>query len=113
LNSILRLAIASELVNCGFAPETVGTAVREIPESMLIEWAEGLGRAENPNDQIPVLCLIPRRGWRVRRVHEVNALVAKILDYPGTSHEIFILNFPALLDCIIEKLTQLAGAAAG
>jgi DNA-binding transcriptional MerR regulator len=101
---LLRFAIADELVHCGFTPEDVGKAVREIPESRLTswteEWVEGHKRA-----QLPLLVNVHGE-WRVRKLAEVKRLTSRVLsedDWRG----LFILNFPSLLESVVKRMTEL------
>jgi hypothetical protein len=101
---LLRFAIADELVHCGFTPEDVGKAVREIPESMLTfwteEWIEGRKRT-----RLPVLVNI-HGDWRVLKQAEAKKLASGVLtndDWRG----LFILNFPSLLESVVQRITEL------
>ena len=117
LNDILRLAVASELVNCGFTPEAVGRAVREIPESMLSMWPEVLDEpaskidsAEEISEYFPLLVLA-EGDWRVKRVREVKKLLKEAFQYVGDDQGLFILNFPSLLAVIRNQVKRLAEKA--
>lgn len=114
LNDVLRLAVASELVNCGFTPETVGRAVREIPESMLTMWPEVLQEpaskiksAKELSEHFPLLVLA-EGDWRVKKVHEVKKLLKETFEYVGEERGLFILNFPSLLAGVHRQIKRFA-----
>ena len=101
---LLRFAIADELVNCGFTPEDVGEAVREISESMLTSWTEQW-IDEHKRTQLPILVNVHGE-WRVRKQAEVKKLASEVLsndDWRG----LFILNFPSLLESVVQGITEL------
>jgi hypothetical protein len=56
--SIYRLLIANEMVECGFTPEAVGRAIREIPESKLVGQSRSYSNYE-------VLCCQHHSRWSV------------------------------------------------
>jgi len=94
--SVLRMAIAYELVEADFTPEGVGRALREIPESLLTSYDETLGKRP-AREMLPLL--VGERGkWRVRKNKEVKAMLADRFDFldftdaknPGGA---FVLNF--------------------
>lgn len=97
---VLRIAIANELVECGFAPKVVGEAIREIPESvLLLKDMDQLKR-----EALPVL-LCTHGEWRVRKVREVRAQIEKTVD--GDWQGVFILHFPQLVESIAQRMMKL------
>lgn len=98
--NICRLGIALELVNCGFAPEAVGRAVREIPESILIP-------SENPapSDECSILVGISGQ-WKVQSANRVETLIEKHLWFPNEAVKegAFMLNIDGVLEPIFRSL---------
>jgi hypothetical protein len=74
-SSICRLLIANEMVECGFTPEAVGRAIREIPESKLIGRNRGsylsLPKLLRRETNYEVLCQHNSR-WRVMTLEELE-----------------------------------------
>jgi hypothetical protein len=94
LADVLRLAVANELVKCGFTAEAVGRAMREIPESMLTAWWESF---------VPVL-VFAKGSWRVKRAKEVEKLLNETLKNLGSGEQgLFILDFSSLLTMVHER----------
>jgi hypothetical protein len=109
---ICRLAIANELVNCGFTPETVGRAVREIPESLLLESLypyhdDDEEQPEEPEEGPPMLVYMYDT-WKVREGGTFDeALKHHFANFQSVSHGIFILNLWSLVSGVREKLEAL------
>jgi hypothetical protein len=107
-NSVYRLAIANELVNCGFAPESVGRAIREIAESKLSLRPGDTRRPgeakDEPEWELPILTCWRGR-WNVQKQGEIpdesNESIYQLLATEG-GH--FYLNFPVLLKGVSEKM---------
>ena len=97
---VLRIAIANELVECGFAPKVVGAAIREIAESVLL--LKDMGQLKQ--EELPVL-LCTHGEWRVRKVREVRAQIKKTLD--GDGKGVFILHFPELVESTVIRIMEL------
>jgi len=107
VNDILRLAIANELVVYGFTPQTVGRAVREIPESMLIR---GLGQSADPSRPL-LVCTGGEFEWRVRNAPEVKDLLFRTIEGTAKRRGVFALDFITLLKDTVFRMTRLTGLA--
>src|SRR5215472_1763436 len=82
-SDIFRLGIANRLVNFGFTPETVGNAIREIPESALAAYranletrdAHTLGQLKS--NETPLLVRVAGENftgvWRVLKASEIQS----------------------------------------
>ncbi len=105
---ICRIAIANELLNCGFTPEAVGRAVREIPESLLDEtvWPDDTDLGDYDMEQENPMMLVCMHGkWRVRRPSELSSLALdKYVRWNGESTGMFMLNFGSLLSKVATKI---------
>jgi hypothetical protein len=108
VNRILRLAIANELVVYGFTPETVGRAVGEIPESMLIR---GLGQSSAPSRPL-LVCTGGELEWRVRNAPEVKDLLLGTIEGTAKRRGVFALDFINLLKDTVQRMTRLTGLTA-
>jgi len=101
---VLRLAVANELVNCGFSAESVGRAIREIPESTLTKFWEAMLEpvaAGKPREKVleylPFLILSDGQ-WRVNQAKAVKGMVGKALkNVGGGKHGLFILDLVGLV----------------
>jgi len=105
---VCRLAIANELVACGFTPDAVGRAVREIPESMLdgLVWPDD-NEFDEPDmaEEYSVMLIYMRGKWRVRRPVEVSDVpLHKHFGWDGESTGIFLLNVGSLLFKVVSKI---------
>jgi hypothetical protein len=104
---VCRIAIANALVTCGFGPEAVGKAIRELPESLITESyfdapADEELEAE-PYESRPVL--ICRGGeWRLKQAKHVEDLVEEQMESPEAKEGLFILNLLTVLYGLVEKL---------
>jgi hypothetical protein len=109
-NDVLRLAIANELVNCGFTPESVGRGVREIPESHLTDWySPEIADKADGDDEWPYLYALVCTGGKWQE--ELLGKVEEWFKNGGISnnraqHGVFILNFPMLLEDVIKRMNQ-------
>lgn len=105
---ICRLAIANELVNCGFTPEAVGRAVREIPESLLDDpvWPDDSDLDDDDEErEYPMMLVYMRGKWKVRRPGELSALALdKYVEWNSESTGMFMLNFGSLLSKVATKI---------
>ena len=117
---IFRLGIANRLVNFGFTPESVGTAIREIPESTLAPYRANL-EANQPETEgrlktkeTPLLVQLGGKRfvgtWRVMRASEIQREWAKTVKHGGESggavDELFVLNIANVCDSIFEALNR-------
>lgn len=111
---ICRLAIANELVNCGFAPETVGRAVREVPESLLLDalylyYDDEQELMAREDDEGPSMLVYMYDRWKVLEGGTFDDAIKKhYSSFEGVSHGIFILNLWSLLSGVREKLQVIA-----
>lgn len=108
-NDVLRLAIANELVNCGFTPEAVGQAVREIQESRLKNsYAHEIADDENPQPYWYVLTCTGNN-WEVKTLAEVmDDIYQRDFFYNQTDHGFFVLHFPKLLEGVTKKMNEMS-----
>ena len=106
-SDVCRIAIANALVTFGFGPETVGKAIRGIPESALIEPYA----FDNPDDEQeddseqskPVL--VCRGGeWRLKNAGQVEDLVEEQMESLEAKEGLFILNLSNVLLGLVERL---------
>ena len=106
-SDVCRIAIANVLVTCGFGPEAVGKAIRELPESLLTESyfdapADEESEAE-PYESRPVL--ICRGGeWRLKKAKQVEDLVEEQMESPEPKEGLFILNLLTVLYGLVDRL---------
>jgi hypothetical protein len=117
---IFRLGIANQLVNFGFTPESVGAAVREIPESTLAPYTADLqvqaflqGKASSEaqlrSKETPLLVRLGGRlgqGWRVKKASEVRGELGKTVKHGGSSRALFVLNIANVCDSIFSRLER-------
>ncbi len=111
---VLRLAVANELERCGFDPPAIGQAVREIPESLLLEWSgrfveatAAASKGGRPKaDSLPMLCSVAGE-WHVLKAREARATVEKALEFDGDSRAVVVLNLTALFADTIRRTTEL------
>ncbi len=113
---IFRMGIADQLVNFGFTPESVGAAVREIPESVLgpyhanllahdPQYEGKLKRKETP--------LLVKAGgvkfeavWRLVMASKVQSEWIKTVEHGGTRGGLFVLNIANVCDSIFDGLQR-------
>jgi hypothetical protein len=106
---IFRIAIAEHLVACGFTPEAVGSAMVEIPASVLNPY-EALLQAEKPETEghlqakeTPLLFSL-RGFWRVRKASETAQIVKQTLRHTESAKGLFVLNLATFCDQVFSKL---------
>src|SRR5207244_10247856 len=120
---IFRLGIANRLVNFGFTPESVGAAIREIPESTLAPYAATL-EAHSPSSRGQLKTketpLLVRLGggklsgiWRVMKASEVRSEWVKTVKHGGDADDkrsvhdqLFVLNIANVCDSIFDELQR-------
>jgi hypothetical protein len=105
---IFRIGLADQLVGCGFNPETVGRAVREIPESLFrpyqaILYAEGRPEPTLTRNETPLL-VNDNGEWRVRMSTELESILSRTLEHEGSSHGLFVINLANVFDTIFAGL---------
>lgn len=109
-DALLRMAIADELVSCGFGPEAVGNAMDAISERQLTSWTDEIAAsaAEGREPDWRVLpVLVGLRGkWVVEKGKQFEE---RALGYGGECRGTFVLNFPSLLEQVVKKITELEG----
>ena len=104
---VCRIAIANELVTCGFSPEAVGAAVREIPESRLTESYMDADPDEDPEIAWAESqhFLVSEGGkWKMRNADDAGDMVQGQFQNPHAEHGIFILNLAGVLMGLVEIL---------
>ena len=105
-SDVCRIAIANALVTCGFGPDAVGRAIRELPESTLTESfvAEPDDESEpEPEESKPVL--VCRGGeWRLRNAGQLEDLVDEEMENQGAKEGLFILNLSSVLFGLVDSL---------
>ena len=108
---IFRLGIADELVKFGFTPESVGAAIREIPESTLAPYEPFL-RYERPEteghlkaSETPLL--INHGGsWRFLMAKDVQHDWSKTVKHGGGRKGLFVFNIANACDSIFAALER-------
>jgi hypothetical protein len=102
-SDVCRIAIANALVICGFGPEAVGKAIRELPESVLIEDYADLDAEPEPEESKPVL--VCKGGeWRLKNAGQLKYLVDEQMESPEVKDGLFILNLVNVLLGLVERL---------
>lgn len=108
---IFRLGLADHLSKFGFTPESVGQAVREIPESMFTPYAAML-QAHHPESEgklkrkeTPLLVKVGGM-WQVKMATEVQHTFAHISEHGGSSRALFVINLANVFDAIFSRLYQ-------
>jgi len=106
---IFRIAIAEHLVAFGFTAEAVGSAIREIPDSMLGPYEKML-QMENPETEghlpakeTPLLVSV-RGAWQVRKASQIGQTVKKTLGHTESADGLFVLNLATFCDRVFKKL---------
>lgn len=106
---IFRIAIAEHLVACGFTAEAVGSAILEIPDSLLGPYGEML-RMEKPETEgrlsqkdTPLLVFVLGI-WRVRKASEMGETVKQTLRHAESAAGLFVLNLATFCDRTFKKL---------
>jgi len=116
---IFRLGIANRLVNFGFTPESVGAAIREIPESSLWHYAPTHDGRERQLKSKETPLLVQLGGakfsgiWRVMKASEVQGEWIKTAQHGGAAEDkrsvteqLFVLNIANVCDSIFEALNR-------
>jgi hypothetical protein len=106
--TLQRFAIATELVRCGFSPESVGVALQEIRPSDLAENScLDPMFSDDPQIRREMPMLISIGGsWTGKKGHEVKTIVEQTLD-AADSRGLFVLNFPTLLRDLVGRIEHL------
>jgi hypothetical protein len=103
---IFRIGLADRLVKCGFTPESVGRAVREIPESLLKPYAALLYARTEPKlskKETPVLVNSDGE-WKVNLVTEVLRVWSQTVEHEGSTSGLFVINLANVFDAIFSDL---------
>ena len=107
---IFRIAVADHLVACGFTAEAVGSAIREIPESVLGPY-EAMLRSENPDferlpaKETPILLKVGG-GWRVSKASAATKEIRQTLRHTEKWRGIFVLNLATFCDQVFWRLER-------
>ena len=103
---IFRIGLADRLVKFGFTPETVGEAVREIPESLLTPYQAMLYARPEPKLSKKETPILVNSGgqWQVKRAIEVQRTLSQTLEHEGSSRGLFIVNLANVFDAIFSDL---------
>jgi hypothetical protein len=105
---IFRIGLADQLVKLGFTPETVGRAVREIPESAFRPYQAFLvGRSEPTlaRKETPVLVNADGK-WGVRMASDAQHLWSQTIRQEGRGLSLFVINLAGLFDGIFSELKR-------
>lgn len=120
-SDIFRLGIANRLVDFGFTPETVGSALREIPESTLAPYRANLEahephtRGQLKGNETPLLVQFGGEKfggiWRVFNASEIQSVWSRTVKHGGSTgdkreirEQIFVLNIANVCDSIFDRL---------
>src|ERR1700681_513404 len=88
-SDVFRIAIANALVTCGFCPEAVGKAIRELQSEAELEESEHI--------------LVCNEGeWRLKNTGQVEDLVQEQMQNPEAKDGLFILNLASVLLGLME-----------
>ena len=116
---IFRIAIADHLVACGFTAEAVGSAIREIPESVLGPYEAQL-RSENPDlDEVRLSpketpMLIGQGGsWRVIKASAATREIQQTLRHTEKLRGLFILNLATFCDLVFWQIERYKSGDSG
>lgn len=105
---VLRLAIADELVKCGFTPEAVGSAMLAISDKQLTSWsamvADSGHKAEEPNWRVLPVLMSVRGEWKVTTA---SVFRDDVLRYDAEWRGSFVLNLSALLGQVVRKIKEM------
>jgi hypothetical protein len=127
-SDIFRMGIAERLVNFGFTPDSVGLAIREIPDSILSPYRDLLeAHGRQMRDQLkstetPLLVQLGRTKlsgiWRVMTASEGHREWIRTVTNGGAAgdrqsarEQIFILNIANVCDSIFEALYRYSPTA--
>ncbi|PYX11511.1 MAG: hypothetical protein DMG85_05270 [Acidobacteria bacterium] len=101
--------IANQLVEFGFTPESVGEAVREVPESTFAPYRAHL-EAHEPetggklkSKETPLLVKLGG-AWRVVMADKIESEWSKTIAHGGSSRALFALNVANACDSIFAAL---------
>ena len=103
---IFRIGLADRLVKFGFTPESVGAAVREIPESLLKPYQALLFARSEPTLRKKESPLLVNSGgeWQVKMATELRRTLSQTLEHEGTSVGLFVVNLANVFDAIFSDL---------
>jgi hypothetical protein len=110
---IFRIALADHLVACGFTPEAVGRAVREVPESALGPYLKML-QLDNPEQgrlpkrDTPMLLSVAG-AWHVVKASEASREVRKTLAHTESAKGLFVMNLATFCDRVFNQLQRYWG----
>jgi hypothetical protein len=103
---IFRIGLADQLVKSGFVPETVGQAVREVPESLLTPYAAMLydpSHLKLTKKETPLL--VSSNGqWQVKMAADVRQLWSQTVEHEGSPRGLFLINLANVFDAIFSEL---------
>ena len=106
---IFRIGLADRLSKFGLTPESVGQAVREIPESMFTPYAAML-EAHHPESEgklkrkeTPLLVNVGGL-WQVKVATEIQRIFAQTIGHGGSSRALFVINLANVFDAIFSRL---------
>lgn len=98
LRDAFRIALAAELVKDGFAPEVVGEAIREIPES---------GWLPSPMSLSDTPVLVRFDGdWALQHAKDIKPVLNEIVDGYERWHGIYALNVQAFLHAVWGQIDR-------
>jgi len=105
-SDIFRIGLADRLAKFGFTPESIGDAVREVPESLLTPYAAFLYDRPDPKLSKKETPLLVNLGvqWRVKKATEVQRDLSQTLEHEGSSRGLFIVNLANVFDAIFSRL---------
>jgi DNA-binding transcriptional MerR regulator len=105
---IFRIAIAEHLVKCGFTAESVGRAVREVPESVLAPYSEFLRMEERNRENLTrketPLLVSAGGAWKVRSATETSRTIKQTVTHQGSAEGLFVVNLANLCDEAFRRL---------
>ena len=93
----------------GIAPEAVGKAIGEIPNSTLAPY-EAMLWANDPESEgklkskVPSLLVKVGDSWRVKKASEIQSVLKPVIQHGGSDKGIFIINLATVCDAIFQGL---------
>jgi hypothetical protein len=117
LEGIKRIAVASDLIDAGFAPEAVGRAISVFRNSPFTSWSR-LSKVDRRPERLPVL-VCEKGDWAIKGNQEAKGMFEERFGFVGTGNKggLFVLNYLTRLvwleQRIEEKLSKQAGRLEG